>query len=109
MVKVVWTDNALADLDDIGAFIQRESIRYAQLTVSTLFEAVDILETQPLVGKKLKEFKDPRLRQLIRGSYRIVYQVISLYPTHSHTATNFLRAENNTTKRNSVDAKFHRK
>jgi addiction module RelE/StbE family toxin len=78
MVKVVWTDNALADLDDIGAFIQRESIRYAQLTVSTLFEAVDILETQPLVGKKLKEFKDPRLRQLIRGSYRIVYQVISL-------------------------------
>ena len=39
MVKVVWTESALSDLNDIGEFIAKDSVRYAELTVSKLFES----------------------------------------------------------------------
>ena len=29
MVKVIWTDSAIKDLDDIGEYIAKDSIRYA--------------------------------------------------------------------------------
>ena len=30
MVKIVWTDQAIQDLDDIGEFIAKDSDRYAR-------------------------------------------------------------------------------
>ena len=39
MAKVIWTESALSDLEDIGDYISKESIRYADLTVATLFES----------------------------------------------------------------------
>jgi len=38
MVKVVWTEPALRDLDDIGEYIAKDSERYAQEVVRSLFE-----------------------------------------------------------------------
>lgn len=62
MVKVVWTDAALLDLDDIGNYIPKDSLRYAQLTENRIFNAVDILEKKP-----------------IHFNYRIVYFVVDKY------------------------------
>lgn len=31
MVKVVWTDSAILDLDNIGEYIAKDSERYAQI------------------------------------------------------------------------------
>ncbi len=77
MAQVIWTDGALADLEDIGEYIAKDSIKYAELTVKELFEYPDILEKFPKIGKRIDEFNDPTLRQLIKGSYRIVYKIIS--------------------------------
>jgi plasmid stabilization system protein ParE len=33
MVKVVWTSSALEDLDNIGEFIGKDSLKYALITV----------------------------------------------------------------------------
>lgn len=33
MVQVNWTDSALQDLDDIGDYIAKDSLRYAEITV----------------------------------------------------------------------------
>jgi plasmid stabilization system protein ParE len=33
MVKVVWTQRALTDLDVIGDYIAKDSIKYAKLTL----------------------------------------------------------------------------
>ena len=79
MVKIVWTDSAIQDLNDIGEYIAKDSVRYAELTVSKLFESVDILETHPKAGKKIPELNDDSFRELIRGSYRIVYNVVNEY------------------------------
>ena len=43
MVKVIWTDNALVDLNDIGDYIAKDSVRYAEITVHKLFSRVEIL------------------------------------------------------------------
>ncbi len=48
MVQVNWTDSALQDLNDIGDYIAKDSLKYAEITVLRLFESVDILENHPL-------------------------------------------------------------
>ena len=76
MVKVIWTESALSDLNDIGEYISKDSVRYAELTVSNLFESSEILETHPKAGKKVPELNNDAFRELIRGSYRIIYNII---------------------------------
>ena len=76
MVKIKWTNFALQDLEEIGDFISKDSIRYAQMTVKYLFESPSILKTHPKAGRIVPEFKEDNLRELIRGSYRIVYRIV---------------------------------
>jgi len=75
VAEIIWTDNAIADLNDIGEYIAKESIRYAELMVSKLFSAPDILEKYPRRGNIVPEFMDERIRQLIIENYRVVYQL----------------------------------
>ncbi len=75
MVKVVWSDSALQDLNDIGQYIANDSLRYAELTVQSLFDSVDILESHPHAGVMVPEFENDAIRQLVRGNFRIVYQI----------------------------------
>jgi toxin ParE1/3/4 len=76
MAKVVWTDCSISDLDSIGEFISRDSLKYAEITVTEIFEAVDILEIYPESGSIVPEFDNPNIRQLIIGNYRIVYYIV---------------------------------
>jgi toxin ParE1/3/4 len=96
MVKVVWTDSAIFDLNDIGEFISKNSERYAQLTVERLFESVDILEKHPRAGKIVPEFENDKIRELIRGSYRIVYRIVDKYSIDIITVHNCSRLIGNT-------------
>ena len=77
MAEVIWTESALSDLNDIGDYISKDSIRYAELTVTKLFESPDILELNPLAGKMVPELQNDSIRQLTRGNFRIIYQVVS--------------------------------
>jgi len=77
MVKIKWTDFALENLNSIGDYIERDSYFYAQRVVNYLFNSVDILEQNPLAGRVVPEFKNKKIRELIRGNYRIVYKLVS--------------------------------
>ena len=76
MVKVIWTDTAIEDIQSIGEFIAKDSVRYAEITVQELFSTVDILEDHPKAGPIVPEFQIESIRQLIRGNYRIIYSII---------------------------------
>ena len=76
MVKIVWTDQAIQDLSDIGEFIAIDSERYAREVVSSLFESINILESYPKAGRIVPEYNLTYLKELIRGSYRIVYRIV---------------------------------
>jgi toxin ParE1/3/4 len=96
MVKIIWTDSAILDLEAIGEYISKDSIRYAQVTVSQLFEAVDILENYPNSGVIVPEFNNKKIRQLIRGSYRIVYLIVDDFRIDILTVHNCARLLSNT-------------
>ena len=75
MAEVIWSDSAIQDLNDIGEYISKDSEKYAEITVSQLFSSTDILEDHPKAGKIVPEFEIESIRELIRGNYRIVYQL----------------------------------
>ncbi len=75
MVKVVWTANALENLEDIADFIAKDSVHYAEITVAKLFSSTDILKSYPLSGRIVPEFQLKNIRELIEGGYRIVYLI----------------------------------
>ncbi|HCS21549.1 MAG TPA: type II toxin-antitoxin system RelE/ParE family toxin [Bacteroidetes bacterium] len=76
MAQVRWTDFAIDELNQIGEFISNDSLLYAEITVSELFAATDILEKFPKTGTTVRMFQNENIRQLIKGSYRIIYLII---------------------------------
>ena len=75
MTAVRWTPQALEDLDAIRAYVSRDSVQYAALLVERLFTAVDRLEVFPESGRIVPEFQRRDVREIILGSYRIVYSL----------------------------------
>jgi toxin ParE1/3/4 len=77
MVEIIWTDFAIQDLNEIGEYIFKDSPKYAELTVSSLFDAPSILINHPRAGKMVPEFSLQAIRELICGNYRIVYKIVN--------------------------------
>ena len=75
MTRLVWTRPALADIQEIRAYIARDSPRYARAVAERLFDAVDRLRQHPLSGRVVPELGQPTLREVIEPPYRIVYRV----------------------------------
>lgn len=96
MVQIIWTDNAIKDLNDIGDYIAKDSVRYAEITVIDLFNSSDILETHPRARVKTPEFNDDSIRQLVRGDYKIVYKIIDNYRIDIIAVHNCARLVSNT-------------
>lgn len=96
MDKVNWTDSAIQDLNDIGDYIAKDSEKYAQITVNELFDSVDILEYYPFSGKIVPEYKNENIREIIKGNYRIVYQIVGNESIEILTVHNCARLIENT-------------
>src|SRR5262249_57915041 len=73
MAQVRWSLTAASDLQDIESFIARDSILHAISFVDRIVAATDKLSDSPHLGRVVPEFNRPDLRELILGSYRIVY------------------------------------
>ncbi len=77
MVKLIWTDQAINDLGDIGDYIAENSEKFAKLTVKKLLDRTNILKDFPQAGRIVPEKNDSNVRELIEGNYRIIYEAIS--------------------------------
>lgn len=44
MVEVIWTDQAIDDINNIAEFISKDSFKYAQIQVSKFFVLALLLE-----------------------------------------------------------------
>jgi toxin ParE1/3/4 len=73
--RIHWTPLASEDLASIHQYISRDSTAAAQTVVVRLFAAIEQLADFPQSGRVVPEFGRPELRELVRGSYRIVYRV----------------------------------
>lgn len=75
MADIRWSLAAGKDLREIEEFIARDSPVYAVRLVDRIVEAVERLEPFPLSGRIVPEYDREELREVIFGSYRIVYLV----------------------------------
>ena len=75
MVKIKWTNHALEELDDIANYISIDSPKYAQILVKQIYEMVSHLKQFPKLGRKVPEYGDPELREILYKTYRIIYLV----------------------------------
>jgi toxin ParE1/3/4 len=73
--RVVWSPRALADVDAIASYIASDSAFYASSVVRQIVALTRRLEQFPFAGRKVPEFDDDNLRELIAYSYRIIYRV----------------------------------
>ena len=86
MPDVLWSPQAIEDVESIRAFIARDSTRYSDLVVESLVAAVARLEKFPESGRVVPEFGAPDLREVIWRGYRVVYR---LRPSFVEIATVF--------------------
>ncbi|MFC1805806.1 type II toxin-antitoxin system RelE/ParE family toxin [Planctomycetota bacterium] len=75
MAEVRWTSQAADDLVAITDFIAQDSPHYASLFAMDVLAAVETLQAFPSSGRAVPEAKNPSLREILLGNYRIVYRV----------------------------------
>lgn len=74
MAQIIWTEPALADLNDIAEYIEIENPAAARDLVRRVFATVDRLERHPASGKYPEELDGKRYRELVCGPCRIFYR-----------------------------------
>jgi len=73
---VILTPQSQDDLHEIVSFIARHSPERARAFGHLLVETALSLESQPERGRVVPEQDDPAVREIIRGAYRIIYEVV---------------------------------
>ena len=73
-IKVIWSEGALKDFEEIISFISRDSAQYATRFASKIIDGIEILKTFPEIGRIVPEYDDKNLREIIYRNYRIVYK-----------------------------------
>lgn len=76
MALVRWTSQAIKDINNIAEYISKDSKKYAGIQVNNFFERVELLERFPYSGRIVPEAGNENIRELIVGSYRIIYHII---------------------------------
>ena len=82
MVTLRWLVSAKEDLRNIYDFIAEGSERYASHQIEQIREATSVLNLYPKAGKKVHEYDDETIREIVISHYRIIYRIIS--PTLIH-------------------------
>jgi toxin ParE1/3/4 len=75
MVEVIWTEQAIEDINNIAEFTSKKSFKYAKIQVEKKIQTTSILENNPLIGRQVPETLDKSVIELIIGTYRIIYKV----------------------------------
>lgn len=80
MKTVGWSDRAVAELERIYEYIAEDDALAAQRWVQALQAAADRLARFPRSGRVVPELNRDDLREIVKGSYRLVYQLTDLGP-----------------------------
>lgn len=75
MGRVIWTDSAIADLEEIMDYIARDSPRYALSVGERIYEAAGKIELGARAGWMVPEFGMDQFREVLMKPYRIVYEI----------------------------------
>ena len=75
MVKIIWTEPALADLDQIADYIALDKPDAAKRLVQRIFRHVEQLAEQPESGSVPRELRSSKTyRQIVEKPCRVIYR-----------------------------------
>jgi len=74
-MRLRWSEEAVEDLVRIGRYIAEDDAVAARKLLSKLRGSVQRLKEYPLSGRVVPELGRSDVREVIEGSYRIVYRV----------------------------------
>ncbi len=72
-MEVHWTDTAQGHLAAIHAYIAQDSPEYATRVVDILTSRSQHIGQYPRSGRMVPEYEHAQIREIIEGSYRIIY------------------------------------
>ena len=73
--KVVWSPEAIEDLQSIAEYIQRDSEFYARAVVTKILDVSRSVKDFPLIGRIVPELENENIRERFVYSYRLIYQI----------------------------------
>ena len=73
--KVILTPQSLDDLRAIVAFIARDNPGRARIFGNELIDRALSVAKFPEIGRVVPEIGEPSIREIIHGSYRIIYEI----------------------------------
>ncbi|MFL6285317.1 MAG: type II toxin-antitoxin system RelE/ParE family toxin [Pyrinomonadaceae bacterium] len=74
-MKVLWTDAAVTQLEALHDYVARTSPEYARRIVDRLTKRSVQISVFPFSGRRVPEYELNEVREVIEGSYRIIYLV----------------------------------
>ena len=73
--RLIWSPEAVEDLESIAEFIGRDSAFYASSVVTKVLAISRNLTDAPLIGRIVPELDDGQIRERFVYSYRLIYRV----------------------------------
>lgn len=73
MAELIWSEEAISDLESIYDYIARGSPLYAKYQVESIRNSAERLCQFPESGRRLPEFPHLPYREVIVGNYRVIY------------------------------------
>ena len=75
MAEVVFTAEAIRDMEEIHAYIAQDSVRYADRQVQIFYEKATFLSHHPKGGRMVQEVEQQTIREIRVGNYRMMYRL----------------------------------
>jgi toxin ParE1/3/4 len=73
--RVAWSRRAVQDLEAIADYIAADSPTFAGVVIKKVLSQTKMLAGFPRAGRKVPEFEDENIREVVVYSYRIIYQL----------------------------------
>lgn len=73
--RIIWSDISRDDLRDIVCYIALDNPERAQSFGCELMSQADDLQEFPEIGRVVPELTDNNIREIVFGSYRIIYRI----------------------------------
>ena len=75
--RLVWSPEAVEDIEAIASYISRDSEYYARTVVSRIVSSGESIPENPNMGRMVPEINDANFRERFVHKYRLIYRTES--------------------------------
>lgn len=72
---LIWSPEAIEDIEAIAAYVERDSPWYAKAVVSKLIETAEWIPDYPQLGRVVPELGDASIRERLVHRHRLIYRL----------------------------------